>query len=621
MSIKEGLAELAKADVRVAHNGQDFDERALQKVYPGWDRSNPEALVLDTLLLSRLLYPEIKDHGPNTHLCPPKLRNSHSLKAWGLRLRLHKGDFDGGDWQTWSQEMQDYMMQDCAVLKRMFAYLIRVGKPTQVSVRLEHTFAAAIRKQEDWGFTFDLQRALKVQAELQRAEAEIEEELINTYGDWWEPGKECTVRAPRKVKMVGFPNITMERISPKTGKPMRPYVGPPLCVYEQGAKYTPISRVTFNPGSRDHVRLMLHQRHGWVPKKFNPKTSKGKDGSAIIDDDVLRSLPYPEAARLADYYTILKRLGQLSTGKKAWLKLIKEQPDGQYRIFGRVNTNGAVTGRCTHQDPNMAQAPRIKKSEDKQLIFGREGFWATDMRAMWTTRPGFQLVGFDGSGLELRMLAHYGAKFDGGEYARVVSEEDPHAWTRDTVGTDLMGAGDEGRNAAKTLIYAYLYGAGDEKIGSIILPHAPKRHKQVLGRDIKDRVATRFEALSSLQKQIADFVEANGYLPGLDGRKLQIRKAHAALNTLLQSAGALCMKASLAILVADLEKAGLVHGKDYGFCANVHDEVQADVRPEHVEVYTKLARRCVPKAGRFFKLRCPLAASVSEPGFSWADTH
>lgn len=641
-SMAEGLASLATADVRVAHNGQDFDEEAIHKVYPLW-QPKPGSAMIDTLLLSRLVFPDIYKDGPNSHKLPPGERARHTLKAWGQRLGEFKGDYHGG-WEKWSPEMHSYMVQDVTVLGKMFRYLM-AQKPSRASSALEHEFAAIIRRMERRGFGFDMDGALKLLATLTDREQRLEASLIKSFGEWWEHGKPAdskaeklrpatpaqddedeteeqtlekaaffeqkmawgdvvTVRKTRNVKMVGFPDVTHPRFNAKGVRLAKDYVGPPLCNFEEGASFTPIKRVQFNPGSRAHVRKMLFQRYNWKPAKFTKK------GAPVIDDDVLMGLTeYPEAGKLASYYTVLKRLGQLSQGPKAWMKCAVEKPQGIFSIHGRVNTNGAVTGRCTHSSPNIAQVPKNTAE------------YGHDCRALFIARPGYDLVGFDGSSLELRLLAHYVWPYDDGEYAHIVVNSKPHAWLRDLIGTDLMGAGDVGYDHAKTLIYAYLYGAGDEKLGSIIEPSSSSARKKALGAEVRAKLLGRFKALTKLNSAISHTVEGKGFLVGLDGRVLRVRKAHAALNTLLQSAGAIVMKKSKVVLDQSLRgDASLTAGRDYEFVANIHDEAQAEVLPSVTPTYSRYATLCVTEAGLALRVKTPMAAEV-KVGHSWAETH
>lgn len=643
--IATGIRELEKADIRVGQNNIKFDDPGLMKVYP-WYR--PNGRCMDTLVLSRLLFPDIGKHGPNNHNLMPKDKRSHSLRAWGLRLGEHKGDYRGG-FDTWSEDMQKYCEQDVAVLVKLFKYLM-AKKPDMRGVDMEHEFAALIHEQEQRGFAFDHPKALLLQARLQQREQILEASLIQTFGEWWEGGKKgpntrewrssyrdeqsennededqeelvnevdaekresaayvVEINKTRHVKLKDFPDITRPRFSEKTGKELKPYVGPPIALYEQGALYTPIKRVQFNPGSRDHVRKMLRQRYKWRPEKYTKK------GRPVIDDAVLSTLAHkiPEAALLAEYYMLLKRLGQLATGRNSWLKLCVQEGK-EWFIYGSVNTGGALGGRCTHSRPNVTQTPSLVNANGP-VPYGRE------MRELWRPRRGYTLVGHDAAGLELRMLGHYLYPYDNGEYARIVADADPHAWTRDTIGTDLVGAGDDGRTRSKRIIYAYIFGAGNPKLGSIVEPDASFAKKKALGAEVKDALATRFVALGKLEEAVKAYAEEKGYIVGLDGRHVPVRKLFAILNTLLQGGGGLVMKRSFIELRRDLASIGWTFGKEFAFLANIHDEGQTEVLPPLVSQYKELAEGSVPKAGAFWNIRCKLSAEAKE-GATWADTH
>lgn len=673
MPVADGLRVLEQADIRVAHNGQDFDERAIRLVYP-WFNPKEGSKVLDTLLLSRLIYPDIAKSGPNSFKLPGNSKVRHGLREWGIRLGEHKGDYKGG-WAEWSEEMQIYMEQDVVVLAKLFKWLM-AQQPAKEASALEHEFAAIIRRQESRGFGFDNNKALTLLGQLTERLQALEAGLIDGFGEWWAYGKAASSAAAqaspdrsheeddeaddpeeqekrrqewlsrrswgdvviptktRQAKLTGFPDIEITRLSTKTGKPLKPYVGPPKLTYVQGAAYTPIKRVQFNPGSRTHVRQRLIAKYGWEPSKFT-KGGKNSPPQPVVDDDVLGALDYPEAKLLAEYYLVLKRIGMIAAGKKAWIKVARsvELPNGivQYRIHGRVNTNGAVTGRCTHSDPNLAQVP--KNSAGVKQYPGQDILHGAACRDLFIAHDPYELVGFDGSSLELRMLAHFVSPWDKGEYAELVDNgkkelgTDPHSWMRsEIIGENVIGAGDAGRDNAKTAIYAFLYGAGNEKLGTIVIPHGTLAEKRELGGEIKAKVFSRFHALGNLQAAIEQAVEKNGYLKGLDGRILRVRKAHASLNTLLQSAGAIVMKKSLVLLDANLRAGGLISGRDYEFVANVHDEAQAEVLPDHVALYTRLALEAVPLAGQSLRVQCPLKAEVSpspdhRPARSWKETH
>lgn len=619
---------IAKAKVRVAHFGNNFDDRVTRKLFPDVPL---EGQGIDTVLISKLLYPKIFSQGPNNHKLPGQLRMRHSLEAWGYRLGEKKAkDFDptgGGKWEAWSTwdwDMSLYMLKDVVVLVRVFKFLMS-QKPSAPASAVEHDFATIMDRQELWGFTFDFDKALLLESDLKAKEVELANSLRDHFGEWWAPGPVKFPKATRSMKVpqwpdgTSIPDVTIRRVSPTTGKDLKPYVGPPLCEYVEGCPYTPIEWTTFNPGSRDHVKLKLDQLYGWKPTKFSKKT-----GAPTIDDDVLRALPYPEAQQLADYYQVVKILGYVSGGAQAWLTTMHKEGTEQkpeYRQHGRVDTIGTYTFRCSHSKPNLGQVPT------------RSPEYGHRCRELFLPREGFKLVGFDGSGMQLRLMAHHMARFDGGEYAKVFAEGlDPHAFMRDTIGVDLMGEGDEGRAKGKTVNYALLFGGGDEKLGSIISPTASTAEKKRLGRYVKERLNDRFGAFEELKAVLKGLVEDNGYIVGLDGRKAPCGMPHTALSTLLQMGEAIVMRKALVILDQGLQAEGLRCGVlpdgsirplnevDYEFCANVHDEAQADVREVALPTYERLALSCVRDAGLHLNVKCQLKSDV-KIGNHWGQTH
>ena len=359
---------------------------------------------------------------------------------------------------------------------------------------------------------------------------------------------------------VVFPPIVTERISEKTGKRLKDDVE------------------VFNPGSRQQIAKRLISL-GWKPEKHTEK------GQVIVDETVLAGVDLPEAKAIAEYLLIQKRVAQV----ESWLEAVHQ--DG--RVHGKVITNGAVTGRMTHHSPNMAQVPSSSSP------------YGHDCRSCWTVPDGYKLVGIDASGLELRMLAHY-MKDD--NYVNTVIHGKQEDGT-DIHTTNQKAAGLQTRAQAKTFIYALLYGAGPVKIGLISGGDKKK------GQQLIDRFLDNTPSLKQLRKKVERLSE-KGWLPGLDGRKLYIRSAHAALNTLLQGAGAIVMKQALVILDSYLRKNKL----DAKFVANVHDEWQIEVKEDQAEQVGKLGVQAIEEAGKFFDLRCPLTGEYNV-GKTWGDTH
>ena len=357
-----------------------------------------------------------------------------------------------------------------------------------------------------------------------------------------------------------WPPYEVERISEKTGKVLKPEL------------------VVFNPASRQQVADKLIGL-GWKPTK---KTDKG---SVIVDETTLQGLKWPEAQMIAEYFMLQKRIAQI----ESWLEVVGK--DG--RVHGRIITNGAVTGRMTHMKPNMAQIPNSGSP------------YGPECRQCWTVEEGNVLVGCDASGLELRMLAHY-MKDD--SYVRTVTEGSSKDGT-DVHTVNQHAAGLPTRDSAKTFIYAFLYGAGASKIGSIVGGSAKE------GQRLIDRFMAGTPALKRLRDKVAVYA-AKGFVPSLDGRKIWVRSEHAALNSLLQGAGAIVMKKAL-VIFNDKIKA---YQWDVKLVANVHDEIQFECSPDIAEEAGKACVQSIRESGLAYNLRCPLDGEY-KVGRNWRETH
>ena len=466
-----------------------------------------------------------------SRLYDPSRQGGHSLRAWGETLGFPKGDHS--DWSKLSTEMIDYCMRDVEVTEAVHKQLVRdMVDFSPESIELEHKVQFAIQQQERNGWLLDQGLAHELCATFKEGMNDIEAELQET-----------------------FPPIVEKRFSEKTGKRLKDKV------------------TVFNVGSRQQVAERLATKGA----KWHQKTPSGKP---VVDEKTLKENSHvSEAGKVLEYLTLQKRYAQVHS----WLEAVEE--DG--RVHGRVISNGAVTGRMTHQSPNMAQVPASHSP------YGHE------CRSCWTVPEGKKLVGFDASGLELRMLAHY---MNDKEFTDVLLTDDIH--TR-----NQMAAGLETRPQAKTFIYAFLYGAGDAKIGTIVGGSARD------GADLKQRFLRNTPSLESLRERVIR-ASGRGYLTGLDGRKLRVRSEHAALNTLLQAAGAIVMKKALVILDVYAKQWNL----DYKLIGNIHDEVQSEVATDQAEKYGWLAVECLKAAGVEFNLRCPLDGEY-KVGTTWAETH
>jgi DNA polymerase I-like protein with 3'-5' exonuclease and polymerase domains len=580
-SIERGLLELQKADRIVGHNVIDFDIPALKKLY-GF--SPPLIKVLDTLVVSRCVFPDLRNDDFGRNGFDKALVGSHSLKAWGHRMgsttKLTYGEEDGA-FNSYNEEMRKYCERDVIVTQLLHDFLFK-HKPSKEMIAIEHWFRFVISLQERHGFKFDLDKADVLTAKLMGIRAKLTTDLQNQ----WKP-TEVEMKSPAGWTLQIVSDDSVEVIQRKTKNELKQELksrGLKQTLVKDAKKQgNAVKEIPFNPGSRKQIAERLMALGYELPTENDGVSYK-------VDESVLRGIDHPIAEDLLSYLLVQKRLGQLAEGQQAWLKL---QKNGV--IHGSVNTNGAVTGRCTHSNPNVAQVPSVRAE------------YGSECRELFTVRNGYKLVGCDASGLELRMLAHYMAFYDRGEYAKIVTEGDVHT-------VNQQAAGLETRDQAKTFIYALLYGAGDEKIGNIAGGNAQ------LGQKLKRKFFSSLPALARLQADVQRKVKHGGELIGLDGRILPIRSSHAALNMLLQSAGAVVMKVALIQLFHLLNGLRWQHGREYAFVANIHDEFQAEVTPDKAETFGKLAVESIQHAGKQLKLNVRLDGEF-KIGNNWAETH
>ena len=572
--IPEGLRCMDQAGYICGHNVVGFDLPALKKLY----NYTPKPRILDTAITSRVMHSDLRGLDMLRKDFPKEMWGSHSLNAWGHRLGgINKIAYEG-NFERYDEDMKKYCERDVLVTYALAQYL-KALEPDVRMLSIEHGFAHVIRKQELRGFCFDEARAMAFISHLTQLRAEVKDKLQVMF-----PPRVEEMRTPKGWSLTLDGDITIEAETKGKLKEMLKDMDMVQALADKAVKMDNKTKaIPFNPGSRDQIAARLVDL-GWEPTERTP------DGRIKIDESVLKKINHPAAKLLLEYLTVSKRLGQVAEGENGWMRVVKNG-----RIHGKVNTNGAVTGRCTHSLPNLAQVPAVRATHGKTC---RELFKAGD---------GYDLVGVDASGLELRCLAHYLAIYDGGVYAKNLIQDDIHTVNQKAAGLDT-------RAQAKTFIYAFLYGAGDAKIGDIVGGSAKQ------GAALKKRFLAQLPALARLKKGVEDKVKRAGFLTGIDGRILPIRSEHSALNMLLQSAGAVVMKQALIKVHRDLTILGWNHGREYAFVANVHDEFQAEVLPEKADLYGKMAVEAIRFAGDSLGFNCPLDGEY-KVGRNWAETH
>ena len=429
-------------------------------------------------------------------------------------------------------------------------------------IKLEMDMAMLMAQQEASGFRFDMDAAVRVRSQLQDEFDSITEAISKIY--LYVPGKVFT---------------------PKRADKKRGYVA--------GA---PMTRLTdFNPTSRQNIAWALQTFRG---ARFTRVTETGKPkvDEATLSEvrDVALSAGnqqlHDECEMFIRLLTLQKWLGQLSEGTNSWFNSI--EGDGCIHHSCTLSTQ---TGRNAHRGPNLGQVVSAP--------------WA---RELFVPHPGHVMVGADLEGLELRLLGHYLAAFDEGAFAEVVVNGDIHQQNADRVGCT--------RTQVKTLTYAFIYGAGDVKLGHSLSPELSDAQKKTLGGDLRRKFLDAIPGLEPLVDAVKLKVRSTGRLRGLDGRPIFCRAEHSSPNFLLQSAGAIISKRWVVIGQQMIDDAGLTYDRDYTRCAYVHDEVQMSVVPAEVDRMKMLLEAAAPEAGKYYNLRVPIGA-CADHGDNWAATH
>jgi len=409
---------------------------------------------------------------------------------------------------------------------------------------LEHQVQKILTEQQIHGWTFDEQKAQQLESHLRREMEELTEVLR------------------RQFPYVGGALFTPKRDNRTQG-------------YVEGCEIQRLKE--FNPTSRDHIAWILTNR---LEVKLNKTTTTGKP---IIDEIILTEIDIPFSRACAKCLTIKKKLGMISEGVNAWNKLVTNS--GRIHHHCSVATN---THRCAHRNPNLGQVPA-----------------GTEFRELFKASPKKIMVGADLSGIELRMLAHYLGRYDGGRYADILLNDDIHQVNADKIGIT--------RRQVKTVTYAFLYGAGNIKLGLSYDNSLQPKEASQKGQEIRKAYVAAIEGLSELLGAVANKA-ANGHIMACDGRRVLVDSPHKGLNYLLQCSAGVVAKRWMVIAN------NAIHNPHTHQLAFVHDELQYETPPDDAENLMNLLEKAAEMAGEYYKLRCPIAAEAKK-GKTWADVH
>lgn len=561
----------------IGHNFIGYDMRVLKKLMGIKIKASR---VTDTLLVSRLQQ-YTREGG-------------HSLNNWGRILQFPKLPFK--DFDEYTPEMLDYCVNDVELTYKVACYLKLEGKEfgSVEASKIEHLSQHILEEQKELGFALDVPKAHQLFAMLKDKERQLDSIIKKVTPD--KPISGGTISP--KIKKDG----TISKVGLKF-------------LYNDWTNvagvFTRIDWQEFNLKSPKQKvsRLKGYWKPTYRTQSYKDLYAKRKVGEITkelfyereqymwkLSEDNLNTIfdsAPPELKLLGEYAMVSSRTKEV----EGWLDALGSDD----RVHGTCFSTGAVTHRMSHNKPNMANIP------------GSNSPYGDDCRSCFTVGDtnSHILLGCDASGVQLRILAHY---MNDKDYTQEVVNGDIHTKNLEAMGIDKGVWDDEhrvwsGRSVAKTFIYAWLLGAGDEKVGQIIGGSSSD------GRRVKETFLDNLPALASL-KQDASRTARLGRLVGLDKRKIEIKSEHFALSCYLQGAESCIMKYAMLLWHSWVKKRGL----DARQVAVVHDEFQIEVLKDQAELVGELVKKSIVMSGEHFNLNCPLDAEY-RTGSTWVDTH
>jgi len=413
-------------------------------------------------------------------------------------------------------------------------------------VTLEHQVAQILTQQELHGWYFDEPKSYELESSLRREMEELTRLLRGQH------------------TYIAGTLFTPKRDNRTLG-------------YVEGCEIQRLKEL--NPTSRDHIAWVLTTHYGWKPSSIS------SNGKPVVDEIVLKEIGTDIALNFLRCLELKKALGMISEGVNAWQRLCTTS--------NRIHHNCSVstnTFRCAHRKPNLAQVPADER-----------------FRELFTASPRMVMVGADLAGIELRMLAHYLARYDGGRYADILLNGDIHQVNANKIGIS--------RRAVKTVTYAFLYGAGDAKIGLSVDKQLSPNKARAKGKQVRAAFIEAIDGLSELLQAVKKR-SSSGTIMAVDGRKIYVDSTHKALNYLLQCSAGVIAKRWLLIADNTLKEADLSTHQ----LAFIHDELQYECEPKDIDDVKFTLEHSAVRAGEYYNLRVPIAAEAKS-GRNWSEVH
>tara|TARA_R110002020_G_scaffold287099_1_gene502564 strand:+ start:13307 stop:15232 length:1926 start_codon:yes stop_codon:yes gene_type:complete len=589
--------------VLVFHNGTGYDHPLLRKLH-GY---HYKGIQVDTLLMSRLQRPERR----LPFNCPNKKAGPHSLEAWGYRVG--RGKVEHEDWSQYSPEMLHRCTEDVEILHLVWEELKREGGPEwRDAHKLTHEVFKILHEQEQYGWLVDQDWVAKSIKMLTYWMDKIDRKVVPSLPQ---------VRVIEEAKLKGELKYVRKPFLKSGGYTSQVvnWYGTDACSDGSLLVSGPFSRISFRQvdlNSNAETKAWL-LKVGWIPEAWNYKKV---DGKLVKDDEgnLIRTSPKLNGD---DPFTGVEDAGGRLVARRVQCRHRRSQLEGWLKVLrpdGRLSQG--ISGICT--------TARLKHQRIVNVP-GGDSFFGKWMRKCFIAKDGYQIVGVDAAGCQNRMLAARvgndaftetlinGKKSEG----TAIHQLNQKALAEDGI---IVAYG-----AAKNLNYAFMFGASDTKLGNIIA-----RSKDI-GTRIRAALLGVAPGFEELVESLTDEWKRNaktrknrwgkteyydGWIKGLDGRPIYIQSEHMILVYMLQSDEAILMQTALVLLKGWLDDEGWVHGREYGFCANIHDEYQAEVRNDCVERYSELGTRAITVAGEMLGIACPHEGEADH-GINWWMTH
>jgi DNA polymerase-1 len=541
----------------IGHNFINFDMQVLNRL---WSCNIPLKKVTDTLVLSRL--------------DDAKREKGHSLREWGIALGNYKDHYE--DWSQWTQEMEDYCIQDVNVTETVYKHLVpRMLKIPKETIRREHVSQYLLEKQREYGFYFNVEECLKLKAEI---DADYMKLLAEIKAEFPPMKKIVRVYTPRYNKDGSMCAVSKRIVSSDAAE-------------DNGdGTYNIIEWVEFDVNSPTQIVERL--KPYWHPVIFNKPRADGTCTPKVCPENLETvSEDAPESIQ-----KIVRC--KIDTSRSTLLQSFLDATDENGRLHGNVASIGAATHRMAHTKPNTANVPSA-------------GLYGEQIRALFIAPKGYKVVGCDAAGIQLRALASYVGDDD---LIHQILHGDIHVYLAkiygllpaDAVYDESIPEHKKARKVGKTTTYSILMGAGVAKVGQITGKD---------GRTVMNNLTSGIKGLKKFKDSFR-YKAAVGSYKALDGRMVKLKNTHLAMSSHLQSFEQAVVKWVMIEAHKRLTKLGL----DFHQVAVVHDEIQYEVREDQAELLATTVAKCFEDAGEYFKTKCPLAGDY-KIGNNWSESH